>query len=449
MTDPIAYGIDFGTTNSSLAIAYEDRVETLPVYPGSQTPACLPSMVYLHRSGDSSAGKEALDRFTRFGNQRTVCSSCDLVQIYRGEAITDCRQYSQGKGCLDSRLISDLKTELTSDISHTHSWARDYELADLASVVMQDLKERASSRHPGYEVEKVVLGYPVAFVGAVGPAAEELNERAIQHLIQASERAGFEEVEMYPEPAAAVLDEVLEDGITITVDFGGGTFDTAVVEVRDGEGDVLSMQGATVGGSMFDALIFDNKLAIYFGLDSKLGTKQLPVPAWFKGRLRNLGGFKHLLTDSETIGIVTDIKKANPRAGQLLDDVIYGGQAGRFYSAIEDAKISLSADKSTHIEYNSPYSSELTFRISIHRDEFNQWISRHLEIVKETILRALEEAGVTSREVNQVIRTGGSSSIPAFTQMLYSMFGPEIVRSRDTFLSVAYGLGVYAQEIWA
>ena len=448
MTAPIAYGIDFGTTNSSLAIVYEDRVETLPVYPGSQMPACLPSMVYLHRSLPSSAGKEALDRFTRFGNQRTICNSCDLVQVYLGEVITDCRQYSQGKGCQDSRLISDLKTELTSDISHTHSWARDYELADLASVVMQNLKERASSRHPGHEVEKVVLGHPVAFVGAGGPEFEELNERAIQHLRQAAKRAGFKEVEMYPEPVAA-LDEVLEDGITITVDFGGGTFDTAVVEGRNGAGKVLSMQGAKVGGSMFDALIFDNKLPMHLGLDSKLGAKLLPVPAWFKRRLRNLGNFKHLLTDPETIGIVSDIKKANPRAGQLLDDVIFGGQAGRFYSAIEDAKISLSDNTSTYIEYYSPYSTELTFRIPIHRDEFNQWISRHLEVVKETILRALQEAGITSREVNQVIRTGGSSSIPAFTQMLYSMFGTEIVSSRDIFLSVAYGLGVYAQEIWA
>ena len=449
MTYPIAYGIDFGTTNSSLAIAYADRVETLPIYPGSQMPACLPSMVYLHRSDDSSAGKEALQRFTRFGNQRTICNSCDLVQIYHGEVITDCRQYSQGKGCLDSRLISDLKTELTSDISYTHSWARDYELADLASIVMQDLKERASAKHPGHKVDKVVLGYPAAFVGAVGPASEELNERAIQHLIKAANRAGFKEVEMYPEPAAAGLDEVLEDGITITVDFGGGTFDTAVVEVRDGEYSMKSMKGAAVGGSMFDALIFDNKLAMHLGLDSKLGAKQLPVPAWFKGRLRNLGDFKHLLTDPETIGIVSDIKKVDPRAGQLLDDVIFGGQAGHFYSAIEDAKISLSENMSAYIEYYSPYSTELTFRISIHRDEFNQWISRHLEVVKGRIFRALQEARITSREVNQVIRTGGSSSIPAFTQMLYDMFDPEIVHSRDTFLSVAYGLGVYAQEIWA
>ena len=448
MTAPIAYGIDFGTTNSSLAIAYADRVEILPIYPDSQMPACLPSMVYLDRSDDSSAGKEALERFTRFGNQRTVCSKCDRVRIYLGEAITDCRQYRQGMGCLDSRLISDLKAELTSDISYTHSWARDYELADLASVAMQDLKERASSRHSGYEVEKVVLGYPVAFVGAVGPESEDLNERAMQRLIQAAHLAGFKEVEMYPEPAAA-LDEVLEDGITITLDFGGGTFDTLVVEGQNGEGDVLSMKGARVGGSMFDALIFDNKLAMHLGLDSKLGTKQLPVPAWFKRRLRNLGGFKHLLTDPETIGIVSDIKIVNPRAGQLLDDVIYGGQAGRFYSAIEDAKIFLSDNISTYIEYYSPYSTELAFQIPIHRDEFNQWISPYLEKVKKTILEALEEAGVTPREVNQVIRTGGSSSIPAFTQMLYGIFGPEIVRSRDTFLSVAYGLGVYAQEIWA
>lgn len=447
MTAPLAYGIDFGTTNSSLSIAYEDRVETLPVYPNSQMPACLPSMVYLHRSGDNSAGKEALDRFTRFGNQRTACNHCDLVVRTPLDTYSDCRQYRTGAGCLDSRLISELKTELTSDIKSTHSWAEDYELADLASIVMQDLKERASVRHPGYEVKRVVLGHPVAFVGAEGTEFDELNERAIRHLIEASHQAGFEEVELYPEPAAAVLDEVLDDGMTITVDFGGGTFDTAVVNIHDGEGEVLSMQGAMIGGSLFNALIFDNLMAVPLGLDSRLGTKQL-IPAWFKLGLRGLGSFKHLLTNPLTIEVLSEIKRANPRSGQLLEDIIFGGQAGRFYSAIENAKISLSDNESTTIEYSSPYSSDLILQIPIQRDEFNQWISDHLEVVKRTILKALEDAGTTPQEVNNVIRTGGSSNIPAFTQILHDMFGSDIVRSRNTYLSVAYGLGVYAQEIW-
>ena len=79
--------------------------------------------------------------------------------------------------------------------------------------------------------------------------------------MKAAELAGFSDVQLYPEPAAAIIDEELDDGVAVSVDFGGGTFDVAVIEVERGSAEVLALHGAGIGGSRFDAAMFDEFIA--------------------------------------------------------------------------------------------------------------------------------------------------------------------------------------------
>lgn len=450
MSNPVAYGIDFGTTNSSIAVAYEDGVEVLPINPDSPMPACLPSMTYLDRNNTKETGKEALDLFTVTGGQQTQCSSCDLVRLTNFGPESDCKQFQPQGKCLDSRLISELKTALTSDRESTHSWAKDYELAYLASIVIERLKAIAD-KHTGQDIRKAVIGHPVDFVGAKGSKKEEQNKLAVDRLREAAHRAGFDEVEMYSEPAAAALGKALEDGLTVVVDFGGGTFDTAVVHSHNGKQQYFT-QGAPIGGALFDAYIFDYKLAKVLGLHSLIGPRSLPVPNYFKENLRSLGRFKFLLTDARTPGIVDNIRGVNDSAGRILDDIIDGGHAGPFYSAIESAKISLTENSLTYINFHSPDSD---INIPLHRDEFNEWIDTDLKTVKDTINKAIEKAhkalkrdNIRTKDIRRVIRTGGSSNLGAFVDMLTDMYGTEKNISSDAFTSVAYGLAVHAQKIW-
>src|SRR5262245_41423893 len=109
--EPIAYAIDFGTTNSSIAIAYPGGVEIVPVE-GGALPQVLPSIVYVHRDRNRAAGREAVEQFLITGSQRTQCSACDLVQWEDGRGHSECRQYRPGGGCHDARLMSALKSEL-------------------------------------------------------------------------------------------------------------------------------------------------------------------------------------------------------------------------------------------------------------------------------------------------------------------------------------------------
>jgi hypothetical chaperone protein len=105
---PIAYGIDFGTSNSAVSVAYSDRVEVLPIGP-SRSSMTLPSFVYLHRGGRRDAGDEAVRTFLKSGHAKTDCWNCSLAP-YGWD--TDCRQYRKGGGCSDARLLSGVKHEL-------------------------------------------------------------------------------------------------------------------------------------------------------------------------------------------------------------------------------------------------------------------------------------------------------------------------------------------------
>ena len=431
MSIPLAYGIDYGTTNSSISIAYPDRVEVLELNPGAPLPAALPSIVYLHRNQLRLSGAEAVRAFTITGNQFSRCADCSLV--------ADCRQYQRGSGCLDSRLMGELKNELANEqFNRTHSWAVDFSMEDLTAVVFDDLRRRAD-RHTGRETTRVVVGYPVAFFGTAGEKFPELQDLAEARLREAAYRAGFEEVELYPEPAAVALDERLEDGYAVAVDFGGGTFDVAVIQIEGGEGEVVSMQGAAVGGSILDRLIFEQKVAPELGLESR------SIPAWFKKGLAGMGEFKYLLTNPQTFIVLGQLESLSHRVGSLIRSIVSGGQAYRFYKAIEDAKIRLSETDVSSIEFHPPQAS---MSIPLFRSELNRMAAPSVDTAKSQIRRALEDAKIGPAQVSTVFRTGGSSRLGAFVDMLEGLFGSEKVQEREAFTTVAHGLGVLAQETW-
>lgn len=445
---PVAYGIDFGTTNSSIAIAYPERVEVVPVETGGMAEV-LPSIVYLHRDKNRAAGREAIEQFLVTGSQKTRCGRCDLVRWSNGRGYSDCRQYRPGGGCHDARLVSGLKSELSDeDFISTHSWATDFSLSDLVAVVLRRLKMSAD-RASGANVRRVVLGHPVVFVGAEGPHYKELQATAEARLQQAAKLAGFEEIALLEEPAAAVIDEDLETGTALAVDFGGGTFDVAVIRFDSEGGDVVALAGAEIGGEQFDRLLFQAKVAPALHLGDLFEVRPgvwRNLPNLFQKRLSTMSGLKSLLSDPDTASTLSAYRSAS--GGKHLaavDEILHGGYGYQFYRAIEDAKIALSTLPRTSIEFHRP---GVDLSVPVSREEFEALIARPLEIVQDEILKALEIANLGPEDVNLVIRTGGSSSIPAFVRILEQLFDPSIVQERAVYTTVVRGLASYAQEVW-
>jgi len=443
-SEPVAYGIDFGTTNSSIAVAYRDRVEVVPVESGGM-PEILPSIIYLNRDRNRAAGQEAIEQFLVTGSQRTACGRCSLVHVYDRRRESACRQFQPGGGCNDARLISGIKSDLSeTDFISTHSWAIDFSMTDLVSVIMRRLKT-AADRATGANVTKVVLGHPVVFVGAEGPNYRQRQGLAEERLRDAAVAAGFTDVALLEEPAAAVINEDLREGVALAADFGGGTFDVAVIKFSPDGGDVISLAGVDVGGEQFDRLLFRAKVAPALHLNDSYGGRELPNQ--FRSRMATLSGLKALLSDRNTASILSALRRA-PGGNRLaaVENILYGGYAYQFYQAIEQAKIVLSTATSTVIEFHRP---GIDISIPVRREEFEDIIAAPMQAVRIEILRALEDAGISPEGISLVLRTGGSSSIPAFVRMLESIFNPAVIQQRPVYTTVVHGLATYALGHWS
>lgn len=425
---PLGYGIDFGTSNSAISVAYSDRVDVLGLG-AARSSRTLPSFVYLHRSGRRGAGDEGVKTFLKSGHEKTDCWKCPLAP-YGWD--TECRQYRKGGGCNDARLLSGVKHELAKiGFAGTNSWATDFSVATLVSVVMKRLKNEADSS-VGQTVERVVLGHPVVFAGADPGNRPASDAEAFKRLEDAAHKAGFTEVAFLPEPTAAVVGEKNHRGVEIAVDFGGGTFDAAVMDSREGSPRITGMGGVAVGGEILDGVLFETSVGPALGLER--------LPNWLFNELRTASSVRLLMADPGIPGILARI--GGPEA-QLVHALLYEGHAYEFYRAIETAKIALSDAEVAELAY-----TPLDLNVSIRRNTFESMIRPELDLVKQAIDTAMQEAGIQAKDVDRVLLTGGSAYIPAFRSDLSDTFGPERLEQRDAFTAVVHGLGVHAQHLW-
>ena len=472
MRKALACGIDFGTTNSSVSIAYDNgTVELVTIDSGATMPYSLPSIVYIDRDDLQQAGQEAVDQFMITGSYSTVCSKCDLVKIVKfgdfADYDTECKQHQPGGGCQDARLISGLKSLLApTEIGTTHSWGRDFELEYFVAIILKELKKRVDDL-AGDNIHRVVLGYPVVFSGAEGAEYQKLQERAKNRLKQAAEIAGFTDIEFFSEPSAVLLSRssedgyitlirrligraraVLlgrssEDGYVLAVDFGGGTYDVAVLENKGGKAEIVARQGVAVGGEIFDGLLFKKKMADAIGLNQEPKGKTLP--RWIANKMRTLAGIAQLLRDKYLQPTLDKFEDAGANV-DAISEILFGGQAYNFYSKIEGAKIELSENQVVQIDCH--VQDRINVSATVCRADFDCWISSELDKVDKATRAALDEAGIGPQDVHTVLRTGGSSKIPQFIDRLKSIFPNAAIKEGPVFTSVAYGLGIRAREIW-
>lgn len=428
MTSPLAYGIDFGTTNSLISVASAVGVDVIPV----EGATVMPSVTYLHRIGRHAAGGDGLRDYLVTGSAITRCGGgCDRVSYMNGAPETGCLSHRAGGFCNDSRLIAALKSFLTGKRSATHSWGTDFEYSEVVAVVLRRLKHEADLAS-GADVRRVVVGHPVAYPGAEGDGFSEKQRRALSRMEEAALAAGFEQVVMYPEPAAAVLGEEAV-GTVVAVDFGGGTFDVAVLDMKLESGEVLALQGVAVGGEDFDAALFEHKIAEQVGVPPSASQE-------LREGLRNLSGAMFAIRSKE---LRAELDRRAPNSP--ISKILYGGYAYDFYAAIEQAKVALSGASEASVDFHRP---GIDVSVRIERSEFEALIAPDLDLTFDQIERALDDAGVKTNEVDLVVRTGGSSAIPAFVDGLASIFDPGRIERREAFSTIVRGLGIHAQEVW-
>ena len=301
----------------------------------------------------------------------------------------------------------------------------------LVSVVLSRLKGEADDA-TGQAVGSVVLGHPVVFAGADPQNRAASDAEAFRRLEQAALEAGFSEVAFLPEPTAAVIGEHAHRGVEIAVDFGGGTFDVAVLDSRDEAPRVAGIAGIAIGGETLDGILFETIVGPALGLDA--------LPSWLFNELRTASSVRLLMADP---GIPAILARIGGRAADVVHALLYGGHAYEFYRAVEAAKIALSNAEATHVAFGP-----LGLRVEVRRSTFESMIRPELDLIAGTTRTALAEAGVKASDVDRVLLTGGSAYIPAFRNDLALIFGNDRLEQRDAFTAVVHGLGVRAQQLW-
>jgi hypothetical chaperone protein len=426
-----AVGIDFGTTNSSMAVVTEDGRVDLVRFPA--------------REGETFSSRSVL-----YLEKVKEASGVRRVHSWTGPAAIEHYLDAEEKG----RLIQSLKSYLPSrSLTGTGIFGRQYKFEDLVGRILSDLREQAE-RQFGRPIRHAMVGRPVRFVGA---ETEQDDAFAVERLRAAFTRAGFESVDLELEPVAAAYSyqsTLDHDELILIGDFGGGTSDFSLLRVGPGvrrrgssPQEVLGNSGVRLAGDSFDARIVRKLVSPALGSDSyaRSMNKILPaVPAWIYANLERWHYLSFLRTHEVTeILRSARLRALEPEKIKALSALIEEDLGYQLHRAVQRVKFELSHAERAEFHFRD---GSMELQIPVTRVEFEGWIAEELRSIEGSIDSLLDSSGVSPGDVDRVFLTGGSSFVPAVRRIFVQRFGEERIRGGNEFTSVAHGLALRAQE---
>jgi hypothetical chaperone protein len=347
---------------------------------------------------------------------------------------------------LPGRLFLGLKRLLGDpEIERLSVFERHYRIVALLTPILQHIREALESELTA-PLPALHAGRPVTFEGRGGSR----NDIAVERLTEAYEHAGFKLATFYAEPVAATLSWLhgarsKPGGTALTVDFGGGTLDLAVVRFNEARFEVLATHGMALGGDRIDQLIFEQMLFPELGkgerwvreVEGHTIDTLFPFHEFESGLINWPTTF--LLNQNQWRAMVVDrIARGGPGAGkfQRLLDLISFNYSHNCFQAIRNAKVALSSELNTAIDI-----PELNLTVPFSRARLDEILVPVVARTRECIGTVLERACISAGEVDVVIRTGGTSEIVAVRAVLEELF-PGKVEGHDPFTSVACGLAI-------
>ncbi|MBX3179489.1 MAG: Hsp70 family protein [Candidatus Hydrogenedentes bacterium] len=462
-------GVDFGTSNSSVALSDGEKVQVLALDEANVSPTSLPSLLYITNDGEKIIGRGAANAFIDRNVDREVllqqvdlgvsieayvASEPDKSEGYRPHT-TDgsAREAVRARAVVEvnspGRLFQSLKTLLRHDgFRGTEVFGTHYQIEELVAMILEPIKNAADAA-AGESIEHAVFGRPVRF-----SQRDTENEVAERRLRTAAGLAGFKDVTFFYEPVGACVEYAMaaeERQRLMVVDIGGGTCDVCIMEFggshgfkdRLAESKILSVSGVPVAGDAIDREIIRSKLFPVFGSRARYGPSRLPMPQYLYNQILDWQNL-YKLNNEETTNwlIAAEATSDNPAALRALRCLIQRNFGYPVAREVEAAKRRLSVDMETEIRIEKE-SIEIQERLE--REEFAHIIEENLELMLNSIEEAESLAGIKASDLDLVLTTGGTSLIPAIRSMLEDRFGPEKLKARDTFTSVATGLAIVAQ----
>src|SRR4030095_12187545 len=199
----VKVGIDFGTSNSGVAVYDGQRVRLLPVDPKNVLPEVIKTVLYITRDYRTYLGQEAVETYYRDNvnrQRRYVKQWAGEIDVYGADMHYVRDIYVYVDEMKPGRLLQYLKTALRKDnYKGTQIFERYYSVGDLAQTYLSLLKRRAEDVL-GESIDSVTLGRPVQF-----SESPEKDHNAQETLRQAAQEADFKAVDFELEPIAAAL----------------------------------------------------------------------------------------------------------------------------------------------------------------------------------------------------------------------------------------------------
>ena len=414
----IHVGIDFGTTNSAIAIAEGKNDPRLIAFPTTDEDAKTWRSVLFFESTEGSnkpkvsAGVMAIDRYLDSGG--------------------------------DGRFIQSTKSHLASRLfNKTNILNKNYALEDLIGTFLLKMRQ-ASDVDLG---QTAVVGRPVRYWGANN---KDDDDRAIGRMTRGLSLAGFNEVIFVNEPTAAAskyADRLNEEKLVFIADYGGGTSDFCLLKMG-GAGssqEILSTGGYGIGGDTFDGALVDHLVAPSLGKGSHYGDgfgKLTEIPHVLYTKLRRWHHLAFLKT-RENMALLERILNGAVETQKIEDflHVIENDLGLPLHRSVATIKEHLTFHTGGDFRF---FDKPIDIRAKVSRSEFSSWIAPDLEKLDQIIDQMLNDAGVSADAVDQVFATGGSSLVPAVKRRLEERFAGRLDTGEE-LTSVALGLAKRAR----
>ncbi|HSB67200.1 MAG TPA: Hsp70 family protein [Anaerolineales bacterium] len=439
----VRVGIDFGTSNSGVAIYRDGRVQVLPIDGKNLVPEVVKTILYITQDFRHFIGQEAVELYYKqnINRQRRFVRKWAGEIDYRGSDMHYVRDiYVYVDELQPGRLLQFIKSALRSDkYQGTQIFDRYYNLSDIISAYLFELKQRAEALL-AEEIEGVTLGRPVRF-----SKNEELDRKAQGTLQQAALEAGFKQVDFELEPVAAAIYYELtlsKPENVLIFDFGGGTLDLTIMRLGDPkQRTVYASGGIGIAGSDFDRAIIEKRMLYHFGKgqvqhDPEILKLVQAIPDW--------SGLPELSTPMAKAELERAILAGKaPVRLKALEALIFNDLAFSFYNMVESTKITLSSQGATVASLKEKY---LDIWELYTRSQFEKDILEQSEQIERVLMETVAESGLEFGQIDAVVKTGGSSNIPLFSEMLGRVFGNTKVKASDIFNSVTAGLAIKAKR---
>jgi hypothetical chaperone protein len=417
-----AVGLDFGTTNTVVAIADGSGNSRLTEFAGADASGAV---------------------------FRTALCFWEEENAWKGIA------YEAGpwaiaeflQSPLDSRFVQSFKSVAASPLfERAQIFGKNFRFEELGQRFLQRLVAHAGGQLDTLP-RRVVVGRPVEYAGARPDPA--LARRRYDLMF---DNFGVELHYVY-EPLGAAYSyasRLTEPATILVADFGGGTTDFSIVRVAEpGAGRrciPLAFAGVGIAGDRFDQRIVDRLVLPLLGKGSDYRSfgKLLQIPGAYFADFADWSRLA-LMRNRRTLDELRRLQgdAVDPEAVGRMIALIEHEQGFPLYNAVGQLKRALSSEDQAKFSFTG---GGVEIVAEVRRADFESWISDDLHRIEATMNTVLDRAGTTADGIDQLFLTGGSSLIPSIRAIFERRFGTERIATGGELTSIAHGLALIGEQ---